>query len=208
MCKYFPLSSVWGTSDWNEECQCWCRSANGGEYLRHIRSLLSCVDETIMSAETLVPPCLNIWENMRASSTWLATFQHMRQKVTSLTVTSSKQLKGLIIWRARSQCTAVTRVCNMKCAVLAAMGRVLDYKQEGVQGGESKTHFNSLLTLPTFTHPACEFEQTPLSLCAVSRTSRQPSVIYHVFSIHGITFQHEAFEMLPVEILSRTQTPS
>ena len=56
MCKCFPLSSVWGTLDWNEALQCRCRSVRLKEYLRHIRSLLSCVVETIMSAETLLPP--------------------------------------------------------------------------------------------------------------------------------------------------------
>ncbi|KAI9518485.1 hypothetical protein NQZ68_036367 [Dissostichus eleginoides] len=37
---------------------------------------------------------------------------------------------------------------------------------------------------------------------------RQMSIISVVASIRGITFQHEAFEKLPVEILSRTRTPS
>lgn len=54
MCKCFSLSSVYGTSNWNEKCQCQCRSVRLSESLRHIHSLLSCVVETIMSAETLI----------------------------------------------------------------------------------------------------------------------------------------------------------
>lgn len=53
MCKCFPLSSVYSTSNWNEKCQCQCRSVRLSESLRHSHSLLSCVVETIMSAETL-----------------------------------------------------------------------------------------------------------------------------------------------------------
>lgn len=39
--------------DWMRSCQCWRRSAKLREYLRHVCSLLSCVVETVMSAETV-----------------------------------------------------------------------------------------------------------------------------------------------------------
>ena len=44
------------------KCQCQCRSVKLCEYLRHIHSLLSCVVETIMSAETRVPSSADLRE--------------------------------------------------------------------------------------------------------------------------------------------------
>lgn len=64
----------------------------------------SCWNNNVSRA--LESPCLNIWKNMCTSSTWLATFQHRRLHH----LTSSKQLRGFIIWQA----TAVTQASKMK----------------------------------------------------------------------------------------------
>lgn len=51
--------------------------------------ILCCWNNNVSRAHR--PPRLNIWENMCTSSTWLATFQHMRYKVASLSFFKTAQ---------------------------------------------------------------------------------------------------------------------
>lgn len=200
MCKCFPLSSVYNASDWNEECQCQCRPVKLCEYLRHIHSLLSFVVGTIMSAETPHSRRLHIWENMCTSFHDLPHFSIWDRRLHHLT--SSKQLKGFIIWLARRRCHRVRQwhepvIWNriFRCDGMASWWSV-----PRVEGGESLTF---VLTRPT----DCEgFSRQPLSLGTAPLTFRQPSVIDGVLSVHATTCQHEAIRMLPREILSRTRT--